>query len=370
MSGTDTPTPSRGSRWKRLKRRFFPRGIRFTRQGKLYTAVTIGVGFAAVNTGNNLLFLVLGLMLGLIVVSGILSEISLRGIEIRRGVPRHAEVDRPFPVELSVTNIKHFASSFGVELRDEIDGKPFRRRCFFLRVSPGETRSIAYRCELRRRGVATFEGTIVSTRFPFGLFDKTRYIPIESRVIALPKQLRMPIPSPASLTGEGGRSLSLKGLGQEFRELREMVYGDDPRLIDWRSTARLGTMMVRQNDVDAAGFLEVVLDPAADNTDRDPAEQVERGISAAATIVRRLSAQGVVVRLVTAPPAVLISSSASDAIQLLEHLALIDPTEAACSPPPVGKAHYSVLIGPRADTAGIAERIALPATAASAEPPS
>jgi uncharacterized protein (DUF58 family) len=348
---------ARRKKWKAFRRRLFPRGIRFTRQGKLYTVVTLGVGLAAVNTGNNLLFLVLGLMLGLIVVSGILSEISLRGVEIRRGVPRHAEVDVVFPVELSVTNKKRFASSFGVELRDEIDDVLFKRRCFFLRVSPGETRSIAYRCELHKRGIATFQGTIVSTRFPFGLFEKTRFVPLEDHTIALPKQLRINLPEPASLAGEGGKSLMVKGLGQEFRELREMVPGDDPRLVDWRSTARLGQMMVRQNDVDASGFVELVLDPSAAKSGHEsPDDEVERNISVAASMVKGLVSRDVVVRLVTSPPAVLVASSSNDVITLLEHLALLDPTLAASSPPPLGHALSSVLIGPRADTTGAAER--------------
>ncbi len=357
MDGKGSP---RRRRWKRLRRRLLPRGIRFTRQGKFYTAVTIGVGFAAVNTGNNLLFLVLGLMLGLIVVSGILSEISLRGIEIRRGIPKYAEVDIPFPVELSVTNVKRFASSFGVELRDEIEDRPFRRRCFFLRVSPRETRSIAYRCELSRRGPAKFDGTIVSTRFPFGLFDKTRFIPLEDEIIALPKQLDMALPPPASLAGEGGRPLTIKGLGQEFRELKEMIPGDDPRLIDWRSTARLGKLMIRQNNVDTAGFLELVLDPLSDRAAPNPDEQVEQRISAAATIIKGLSRQGVSLKLITSPPAVLTSDTPKDALRLLEHLALLDVSRARSAPPPMGQAVYSVLIGPRADTIGVADRIAIP----------
>jgi hypothetical protein len=53
---------------------------------------------------------------------------------------------------------------------------------------------------------------------------------------------------------------------------------------------------------------------------------------------------------------VLVASSSNDVITLLEHLALLDPKLAAASPPPVGHALSSVLIGPRADTTGAAER--------------
>ena len=106
----------------------------------MYVGVTLGVGFAAVNTGNNLLFLVLGMMLGMIIVSGILSEITLRGVTVERTVPDRCTAGVVFPVELALRNRKEYAASFSVELRDEINGHPFKRRCFFLRVAAGTTR--------------------------------------------------------------------------------------------------------------------------------------------------------------------------------------------------------------------------------------
>ena len=47
-----------------------PRKLLFTRDGRWFVGMTIFVGAGAVNTGNNLLYLVLGMMLGLIIVSG------------------------------------------------------------------------------------------------------------------------------------------------------------------------------------------------------------------------------------------------------------------------------------------------------------
>ena len=63
-----------------------PRRRRFslTRQGKGYVFVTIGVGIAAVNTGNNLLYLILGLLLSLLLVSGTLSDLALYQLRAKR----------------------------------------------------------------------------------------------------------------------------------------------------------------------------------------------------------------------------------------------------------------------------------------------
>jgi uncharacterized protein (DUF58 family) len=346
--------------WKRLKRYLFPRGISFTRDGKVYVGVTLGVGFAAVNTANNLLFLVLGLMLGLIIVSGILSEMTLRGISVRRRVPSRVEAESAFAVELSLLNAKRWTASFGVELRDEIEGEPFRRRCFFLRVGSGEERTVAYRCELYRRGRSNFDGTIVSTRFPFGLFEKRRFMEIRDEVIVLPKRIDVSLPLPFSKEGNGAGAADMPGQGQEFREIKEMVPGDDPRRIHWRSTARLGRPFVRETNTDAKGFVEVILDAAPNGSGDSALEQVEQNIRAAGTIVRDLAGLGITVRLVTAPKVALEASDMRGAVSLLTHLALIDPQAAKNDGAPIGQNAAAVLIGKRAQSLGRAYRLSVP----------
>jgi uncharacterized protein (DUF58 family) len=360
---TDPRPGSRRARWKAWRRRFFPRGLSFTREGRVYVLVTLGVGFAAVNTGNNLLFLVLGMMLGLIVVSGILSEVSLRGIEVKRRLPPRADEGITFPAELALKNNKRIAASFSVELRDEIDGEPFRRRCFFLRVGPGEERSIAYRCEVHHRGRARFGGTIVSTRFPFGLFEKTRFFELPGEVIMLPGRIRVAAPPSAIAPGEGGRSAGLRGAGQDFRELREMVPGDDPRLIHWPGTARLGRPIVRETERDARGFVEIVLDAAAEQRRAEPEQLVEQRIRAAGTLVRDLAGKGMTVRLITSRLAGLETQGREGVVPLLEHLALLDPGALAAEDRPTARWPGAILIGPRAVPRGRGHRLAVPEAA-------
>jgi hypothetical protein len=50
------------------------RSLRFTKEGLSFVLFSLAVGVAAVNTGNNLLYLILAMMLSLIIVSGILSR--------------------------------------------------------------------------------------------------------------------------------------------------------------------------------------------------------------------------------------------------------------------------------------------------------
>jgi len=358
---------ARSDSWIRLKRRIFPRGLSFTREGKIYTGVTLGVGFAAVNTSNNLLFLVLGLMLGLIIVSGILSEMTLRKIKIHRRMPKRVEADLPFAVELTLSNEKRTIASFSVELRDEIEGKPFRRRCYFLRVGPGEGQSISYKCELPRRGQTVFNGTLVTTRFPFGLFEKKRFIALEDSIIVLPGRLPVVTPSRLGTNSFDGASINLLGPGTEFRELREMTLGDDPRKIHWRSSARLGRLLIRENEAEVRGQIEIVLDTLHNGSGGELNPEAEQNIKAAGTIIRDATDQGFSVRLVTCPPAAMEATNKREAVALLEHLALIDTGEAGSYAGPTGRAAGAVLLGPRSKTVGRGYRLRLPTGASVAD---
>ena len=70
-----------------FRRRRTRRKFRLTREGRAFLFITVGVGLAAVNTGNNLLFLVLGLLLSLLLVSGVLSDLALWRLQIKRNLP-------------------------------------------------------------------------------------------------------------------------------------------------------------------------------------------------------------------------------------------------------------------------------------------
>ena len=66
-----------------------PRTLNIKAPGWYFIALVFAVGLAAVNTGNNLLYLILGAMLSFIVASGILSNIDLKDLKVRSYLPEH-----------------------------------------------------------------------------------------------------------------------------------------------------------------------------------------------------------------------------------------------------------------------------------------
>src|SRR5207248_8376644 len=95
--------------WHRLRP---PRRLSFTREGRIIVILSVGVGFAAINTGNNLLYLLLGWLLSFIVASGILSERTLRGLRVERRPPPRVFASEPFLMEVVIKNGKPKRASY------------------------------------------------------------------------------------------------------------------------------------------------------------------------------------------------------------------------------------------------------------------
>src|SRR3954467_10043613 len=177
--------------WGEFKVRFRrwlrpPRRLQFTREGKYFVGITIGVGFAAINTGNNLLYLLLGMMLSLIIASGIMSEMSLRNLTVTRQPPTRIHARRPFLMGIGLANGKKKLPSFSVEVEDLVGNKPLDKKCYFLKLPAGRLQHTSYRHTFPRRGRYTYSGFRISTKFPFALFRKSPLRGLTTQVISFP----------------------------------------------------------------------------------------------------------------------------------------------------------------------------------------
>ncbi len=222
------------------------RRLKFTREGKFFVGITLGVGFAAINTGNNLLYLLLGLLLALIIVSGVMSELSLRDLTVIRRLPARAQVGKPHLVEIEVINQKKKIPSYAIEVEDLRAGHPADKRCFFLKVSPDANQIAAYRRTPTRRGLDRYVGFRIATRFPFGLFEKSREVQAEGELLVYPAVDPITLSPRAHGKLQGGGRSAARGQGEEFLGMRRHRDGEDLRDVHWRKSAALGQLVVRE----------------------------------------------------------------------------------------------------------------------------
>jgi uncharacterized protein (DUF58 family) len=225
MPGLSAPrvVESRFAAWRRRLRP--PRRLKFTREGKFFVGITLGVGFAAINTANNLLYLLLGMLLALIVVSGVMSELSLRDLTVVRRLPLRAQVGRAHLVEIEVYNHKVHVPSYAIEVEDLRFGQPADKRCFFLKISPQSAQVAAYRRTPIHRGRDAHVGFRIATRFPFGLFEKSREVLADGELIIYPAVDPVQLAPAASGRSTGADSVVGRGHGEEFFGLKLMRPG-------------------------------------------------------------------------------------------------------------------------------------------------
>ncbi len=268
------------------------RHLRFTREGRVFVFVTFGLGFAAVNTGTNLMYLVFGFMLSLIVLSGILSEHVLRGLRVERRLPSRAFAGQPALIEIQTLNSKERLVSYSVEIEDQAVAELNDRRCYFLKIAPGATQSATYRRVPKKRGIMRFSSFRVSTRFPFSLFEKWREFDTEAELLVFPELRTTRLPEGLSRDEGHERGVS-KGRGTETRELRDYREGDEVRSIHWRRSAAMGKPVVREFEREAASLYCFVLDnalhPQANDVD---VSDIETQISRVAFLIERALSRG------------------------------------------------------------------------------
>lgn len=324
--------------WRRRIRP--PRRLRFTREGKFFVGITLGVGFAAINTANNLLYLLLGMLLALIVVSGIMSELSLRDLTVARRLPLRAQVGRPHLVEIEVFNHKQRIPSYAIEIEDLRAGQPADKRCFFLKISPKSAQVAAYRRTPVRRGRDVHSGFRIATRFPFGLFEKSR------EVAALGDLVIYPAIDPVELAASpGGRFAGAehvvgRGHGQDFLGLKLMRPGEDPRDVHWRKTAAAGQLVMRERARETRPDVTLTLDNIRpDGAGDDWNVAFERRIrdvaSRAVTHVKR----GDRVAIVTTSGPVTRADRTVGVDPLLRFLALLEAAPRPSTSPNLERAH-------------------------------
>lgn len=261
---------------------------RLTRDGVIYLVAVFILVLAAVNTGNNLLFLILACLLAGILVSGVLSRVVLTGIAMKFDLPEHIFAGQPVLAEIELRNEKQIWPSFSLRVLGASKKSPtgiLTRPVFFPYVS--RISAARQKVELRfpERGIYRQDAFGIRTRFPFGFFEKTRRVQSNMEITVYPPveptdQFYEVLPL---LSGE--MASHFRGRGHELHSLRDYQPTDSGRLVDWKVTAKSGRLMVREFAREDERRVMLVLDPyigkvmAAESVAR-----FERAVSLAACI--------------------------------------------------------------------------------------
>jgi uncharacterized protein (DUF58 family) len=264
-----------------------------TREGVVYIAGIIVVALAALNTGNNLLFMVLACLLAGMLISGLLSRLVLGGIDVRLDLPEHIFAGRAILAIAELHNTKQMMPSFSISLVSEAAPKTKKnaranpapqildRPVYFPHIP--HRRTVRQNVELTfpRRGVYRQDALGLRTKFPFGFLQKTRRVNSEIEVVVYPRiQPTEQFYDVLPLVSGEVESYQ-RGRGNDLYAIRDYQFNDSARHVDWKASARTGALQVKEFAREDERRVMLVFDPyvGPQGTDGHAAEQFERAVA-------------------------------------------------------------------------------------------
>jgi len=283
-----------------------------TRVGIIYIVIVLLLGVAALNTGNNLLYIIVAAMLAAILVSGVASALVLHDLQLDVHLPEHVFAGRDTVGQIVLRNSRRWLPSFSVNvvslkkqksekhwqtpaalsvpsdrlvkrqwirlpdrrLQRVAAAKPvpniFEGSAFFPYIPAGSELKADVELHFNRRGAYSQQSFGLATRFPFAFLTKTRRVPLVRELIVYPSI------EPADeffevlpiITGEF--ETFARGRGYDLYRIREYMPEDSARHVDWKATAKSGSLKVREFSREDERKLRIVFDnpPAGVLTDK------------------------------------------------------------------------------------------------------
>jgi uncharacterized protein (DUF58 family) len=351
-----------------------------TREGMVYLALTLLIAVAALNTGNNLLFLVVAAMLGAVLVSGVVSALMINRLEIGLHLPHHVFAGQSYAGAVLLHNRRRLPV-FSISVvppvhkedrpawrwqRTEFVFPPARsgRRSVvrwpdlaFRRIEPprrtppvfeqsvyfpylpgGDRRTAELNLCFPRRGLYAQRGIGIATRFPFSFLNKTRTVALRQEVLVYPSidptdEMLAILPT---LSGE--TESYVRGRGSDLYRIRDYQPEDSARHVDWKATAKSGELKVREYTREEERSIRIVFDNPAPGVLTDA--QYERAINLAASIAWHFFQEHTTLSF--AAPGLVLDA---DVYAFLEYLALAAPGEQRDFLAKVGEGEqYNVII--------------------------
>lgn len=250
-----------------------------TKLGVLYIALTLFVGFAAINTGNNLLYLTFGVMLSFVIVSGIVSMFNLARIDVDFRVPRDIYALSTTSLIFTLANNKPLIPSYSLTI--DLNG----RKTFVPHLNREAKLKTNLKYIFNKRGWNTIPDATISTSFPFGFFKKWIRIDLgKKEVLVYPKIEKVDISAEYLKEKMGENEIDRKGFGTDLRSIKDFSVGDNPKFIHWKVSAKKNKLMLKELQDEESESVTLQFNPT-----NNKGELEQQIVSIASTLIELLN---------------------------------------------------------------------------------
>jgi uncharacterized protein (DUF58 family) len=298
---------------------------RVTLAGAGYILAILLTGTAAFLSANNLLFLILAAMLASLMLSGFVGRLSLAELELDLDMPRHTCARRTIRARVRIRNLKRLLPSFSVHLAfSRRSNGPREPVLYFPLIPGGATIEEPVDLYFDKRGAYAQRQFDVMTRFPFGFVERREQVTIRQEIIVYPCLDPRPGFEQLLTEIESGMASTVRGNDGDFHRIRPHEAAESARHMDWKASARTGTLQVREftrpHDATVAIFLDLNL------TQPGGEAWFEEAVECAAFLAFELENRAHV-RFITQELDVTMQD-AGDIYTILKYLALVSPQQA------------------------------------------
>lgn len=270
-----------------------------------------------------LAFELVGIGLLVLVLVGLVAVVRPSRMEIDRAI-QPARVPKGEPAIALLTFANRGRRTIGMTVANQPFGE-IQVRTVIPRLRRGERGIRTYRLPTRHRGIFDVGPVQVIRRDPFELFRVSREYGQVERIWVYPRILRLhTLPTGQTRNLEGPSSdMSPQG-NITFHRLRDYVTGDDLRLVHWRSSARVGKLVVRHNVDTSLPYTVVLLDQ---RPGRYTEASFEAAIDVAASVLVTSAADKAPVELRQTDATVIGGPRLRDVTPLIDHLTGLEASD-------------------------------------------
>ncbi|HOJ44053.1 MAG TPA: DUF58 domain-containing protein [Syntrophorhabdaceae bacterium] len=175
-------------------------------------------------------------------ISGFFGKNNLSGIDIEIDFPQEIYAQRAFPLKITLKNKKGIIPVFLMKVH--IEG----RDAFFPFVDPKSSETRYMNISFPKRGRYVIKGIYIYSVFPFNFFTRYKTIDKTFEFIVFPslKECSLASFNKRDRRLKGDRSSDTIGYETDIVSIREYVYGDPIKYINWKATAKTGKLKTKE----------------------------------------------------------------------------------------------------------------------------
>lgn len=281
--------------------------------GALYALISAGLGLVAINSGNNLMYLITTMLLGFLLSSGITGRRNLYAAKLSVTFPDEIYAEEQCAISVSVTNKKRSISLFLISVEFEKD------EAFFPVIQHGQTLEGAVFTKFKRRGRYYDSLFYITSIYPFNLFKRFRHIDIEDSFVVFPSPYKCSLDevfmNDEPENDDDTDKTSLNYTETDIVGIRPYEEGDSIRRVHWKSSAKTGKWNTKLYEGEGGGVGRIIA------LDRIISAGVEKGLSMASYVISESIKSGVPIGMLIRGVIIPAASERSHKLKLLEMLA-------------------------------------------------